>query len=147
MVTPDESAREILEVVPHIMHTIRRHMRSHSSPELSVPQFRTLAFLNRWPGASLSDVAENIGLTLPSMSKLVDGLVARQLVRREASPVDRRCITLALTSLGQRTFQAAYQATQVQLAELLTELNDAERTTVVAAMRALRPIFVVDREK
>lgn len=147
MSTPDEGAREILEVVPHIMHTIRTHMRSHSSAELSVPQFRTLAFLNRWPGASLSDVAENIGLTLPSMSKLVDGLVTRQLVQREASPVDRRCITLALTSLGQTSFQAAYQATQIQLAELLTKLNDTERATVVAAMSALRPIFVVDREE
>lgn len=147
MSAPDDGAREILEVVPHIMHTIRTHMRSHSSAELSVPQFRTLAFLNRWPGASLSDVAENIGLTLPSMSKLVDGLVARQLVRREASPVDRRCITLALTSLGQTSFQAAYQATQVQLAELLTALNDTERATVVKAMQVLRPIFVVAREE
>src|SRR5262245_1667093 len=122
-ISADECAREILEVVPLIMRVIRTYMRAHSISELSVTQFRTLAFLNRHPGASLSDVAEQIGLTLPSMSKLIDGLVARQLVLRDVSPADRRCITLALTPLGQTTFQAARQATQVHLGQLLAGLT------------------------
>lgn len=142
----DECAWEVLEVVPQIMRAIRTHMRSHSSSELSVPQFRTLAFLNRYPGASLSDVAEHIGLTLPSMSKLIDGLVARQLVARELSPTDRRCVTLVLTPLGQTTFEAARRATQVQLSQLLAKLSDSERTTVAQAMQILHPIFTPDHK-
>lgn len=141
-----DCAREVLEVVPFIMRVIRAQMRSYSAPELSVPQFRTLAFLNRNPGSSLSDVAEHIGLTLPTMSKLVDSLVMHQLVTREVSQADRRCIILGLTSAGQTTFQAARQATQIQLAQLLAGLTDSERETITQAMQILRPVFTPEHE-
>jgi DNA-binding MarR family transcriptional regulator len=145
-VSPEECAREILEVVPLIMRAIRAEMRSHRTPDLSVPQFRTLAYLSRHAGASLSDVAEHIGLTLPSMSKMMDGLVTRQLVTREICPSDRRRVTLALTTLGWATWQSSREATQAHLSQLLVALSATERATVVQAMQALRPIFMSGRE-
>ncbi len=145
-VSSDECARDVLEVVPLIMRAIRAEMRSHRTPDLSVPQFRTLAYLSRHEGASLSDVAEHIGLTLPSMSKMVDGLVTRQLVTRETSPSDRRRVTLRLTPLGQTTWQSAREATQAHLSQRVAALSAAKRATVVTAMQALRPIFMPGRE-
>jgi DNA-binding MarR family transcriptional regulator len=141
-ISTDECTREILEVVPLIMRTIRAEMRSQRTPDLSVPQFRTLGFLSRHAGASLSDVAEHIGLTLPSMSKLIDGLVKRELVSRETFPQDRRCVTLELTAQGQATWQAARQATQAHLAGRLQALSEPERAALVSALQALRPIFM-----
>ena len=63
----DECARQVLEIVPLVMAAIRTEIRTHRGSELSVPQFRVLIFLNRHAGASLSDIAEHLGLTLPSM--------------------------------------------------------------------------------
>jgi len=140
----DECTREVLEVVPLMMQVIRTQMRSQRIPGLSVPQFRTLAYLQRHPGATLSDVAEHLGLTLPSMSKLIDGLVGQDLVTREVSPADRRYLTLILSPLGQTTFQSARQATQIQLARLLATLSDAERAIIIQAMQALRPLCTLE---
>lgn len=140
-VSPEECAREILEVVPLIMRAIRSQMRSHRMSDLSVPQFRTLAFLGLRQGASLSDVAEHIGLTRPSASKLIDGLVARSLVSRKGSPVDRRRIQLALTSEGGVTLRAAWSAAQADLASRMAGLPSGEQATVGKAMRALRSLF------
>jgi DNA-binding MarR family transcriptional regulator len=137
----DSCAQEILEVVPLIMRAIRAQMRQHRALDLSVPQFRTLAYLNFYQGASLSDVAEFIGLSLPSMSKLVDGLVVRQLVVREISPHDRRRVTLALTATGREAFQAAREATQAYLARRLAELPAEELALVRQSMQILRPLF------
>lgn len=137
----DNCAQSVLEVVPLIMRTIRAEMRRHRGFDLSVPQFRTLVFLNHYQGSSLSDVAEFVGLTLPSMSKLIDGLVMRQLVKREILPSDRRCVTLALTPLGQATLQTAREATQAYLAQRLAQLSTQERATVEQAMQILRPLF------
>jgi len=145
-ISVDECAQEVLEVVPLIMRAIRAEMRRHRGFDLSVPQFRTLAFLNHYQGASLSDVAEFVGLTLPSMSKLMDGLVIRQLVKREISSSDRRCVTLALTPLGQATLQSAYEATQTYLAQRLVRLPSQERATVRQAMQILRPLFITSYE-
>ena len=146
-VTPNETAGELMDVVPRVMRVLRAQMRSHRAADLSVPEFRTLAFLNGHAGASLSDVADHIGLTLPSMSKLLDGLVERKLVTRESDAGDRRRVTLMLTGRGRAILQAAHGPTQAYLAEVLSALSPAERATVVQAMRALRPLFVSDREK
>ncbi len=144
--SPVLEARQVLDVVPLIMCAIRREMRSHRSADISVPQFRTLAFLNEHEGASLSDAAEFIGLTLPSMSKLVDGLVTRGLVTRQTHPGDRRRMTLTLTGAGQEFHQSARQATQDCLARRLALLSDSDRAAVMRAMEALCLVFMPSDE-
>jgi DNA-binding MarR family transcriptional regulator len=139
--SPNACAQEVLEVVPLVMRTIRAEMRSHRTPELSVPQFRALGFIDRNPGASLSEAADYLGLTLPSMSKIVDGLVARQLVVRQTHPNDRRRMILTLTHSGQTTLEASRTSTRACLAEMLASLTDNQRATIVKAMEMLRPVF------
>ena len=136
-----ECAREVLEVVPLVMRGIRAELRKHRGGDISVPQFRTLLFLNRHEDASLSEVAEHIGLTLPSMSSMVDGLVTRGLATRETHPSDRRRMTLRLTAHGHATLRSALETTETYLRELFRTLPLTERGTVVQAMQTLRPIF------
>ena len=140
----DECARQVLETVPLVMRTVRAEMRRHRAADLSVPQFRTLTFLSRQAGASLSQVAEHIGLTLPSMSSLVEGLVERKLILRKTHSVDRRRVTLTLTARGQSVLEAAHGATQAALAKKLAALAPQDRTIVVQAMQAVHPIFEPD---
>jgi DNA-binding MarR family transcriptional regulator len=109
-----------------------------------VPQFRVLSFLNRQPGASLSAVADHIGLTRPAMSILVDGLVNRKLVDRETDPGDRRRLTLSLTRQGQSLYTAARQRTQARLAARLEALSPARRQALAATLEQLRELFVPD---
>jgi DNA-binding MarR family transcriptional regulator len=144
--SPDSCAQEILEVVPAVMRIIRAEMRRHRTADLSVPQFRTLAFIDRQADASLSDVAEHIGLTLPSMSKIVDGLVTRKLVTRQTHPTDRRRMTLTLTARGQTALQSSRAATRACLAEDLAALSDRQREIVTQALEILQPIFTPQGE-
>ena len=144
--SPDACAQEILEVVPAVMRVIRAEMRRHRTADLSVPQFRTLAFIDHNADASLSNVAENIGLTLPSMSKIVEGLVVRKLVTRQTSATDRRRMTLALTARGLTALQASRDATRACLAEDLAGLTERQRDTIAHAMEILRPVFTPQGE-
>jgi len=137
----DETAREILETVPLVMRTIRTHMRRSRSHNLSVPQFRALGFMRRNPGSSLSEVAEHIGLTLPSMSKLIDGLVARGLVERRIHPDDRRRITLNLTGKGSGLLRSARESAKESLAWTLSRLSERERAAIDQAMQILHGLF------
>jgi DNA-binding MarR family transcriptional regulator len=138
---PADCAREILAAVPLVMHTIRTEMRSQREPDLSVPQFRVLNYLNRHEGASLSEVAEFLGLTLPSVSKMVDGLVGRGLVSRQMAVEDRRRVVLAPTAQGRSARQAALQVTESRLAERLAPLPASRRRTIMEAMQVLASIF------
>jgi DNA-binding MarR family transcriptional regulator len=141
LLSSDECARQVVEVVPLIMRALVGEMRRHDATELSVPQFATLAFLSRNEGACLSDAADHFGLKLPSMSKMIDGLVARGLVLRRTNPTDRRRITLALSESGQDALQLAREATRVFLAERLSALTAPQLAAVVQTMGILRPLF------
>jgi DNA-binding MarR family transcriptional regulator len=137
----DECTREVIETVPLVMRTIRSELRRHGAQELSVPQFRVLGFLNRNKGSSLSEVAEHIGLTLPSMSALIDGLVNRNLATRRTHPYDRRRMTLELTQRGENILRSARDATNTYLAERLQSLSREDRSKVAESMRILRSVF------
>ena len=137
----DDCARTLIEVIPEVMQVIRTEIRRQRGPDLSVLQLRVLAFLDRNPGAPLSAVAEHVGLTLPSMSTQVTGLVERALVNRAVSLADRRYVTLTLTPKGQTILQAALLGAQVSVAQVVARLSMDERATVMQALRLLRFIF------
>ena len=139
--SPEESARELLEVIPVVMRDIRSQMRSRRSPDLTVPQFRALGFVDRNRGSSLSDVAYHMGLTLPSTSKLVDGLISRGLMAREEHPDDRRRLKLAVTRRGLSTLETSRSGTLAYLSAKLGNASGEQRELIVGAMGALRSIF------
>ena len=135
-------AQELMDTSPQIMQLIRVEMRRGRGSDISVPQFRSLTFIQRNPDSSLSNLAEHLGLTLPSVSKLVDGLVKQKLVIRQESAVDRRRLTLVLTQAGASIVNSSRAGAQANLAKKLSCLSEDELETISKAMQFLRPVFV-----
>jgi DNA-binding MarR family transcriptional regulator len=140
-VSSEECAREIIDVVPLVMRVIRSEMRAQRGPDITVPQFRSLRFISRCPDVTLSDVAIYIGLTLPSMSKMIDGLVNRGLITRNPSSIDRRCIVLTVTKRGNEILKTAQDNTQAVITKTLSTLSNDEREVVVRSMLILQRSF------
>ena len=137
----EESARKLLEVVPIIMQDIRSEMRRRRSLDLTVPQFRTLAFVNRNEGSSLWEVAHHMGLTPPSTSRLVDNLIARGLMERTDHPTDRRRVKLTVTDRGVSILEASTQGTLLYLTDKLSGLDADTIAVIDKAAEVLRSIF------
>jgi MarR family transcriptional regulator for hemolysin len=137
----EESARKLLEVVPIIMQDIRSEMRSRRSLDLTVPQFRALAFVNRNEGSSLWEVARHMGLTPPSTSRLVDGLIARGLMARNDHPADRRRVRLTVTGQGLTILEASTEGTASYLADKLSGVDADNREVIDKAVETLRAVF------
>ena len=141
-----DNAQQIVDVVPLVMRTIRNRLRERRVADINVPQFRVLLYLNRNHGTSLSDLADHIGLTPPSMSKLIDGLVVRKLVSRGAYRGDRRRVSLSLTSQGRDKLNAAYACTQKFLIGKMSCLSEEDLKTIFRAMQVLQGLFVLEEE-
>jgi DNA-binding MarR family transcriptional regulator len=140
-VTPEESAGELLEVVPIVMKEIRSQMRSQGSTDLTVPQFRTLAFVNRNQGSPLCKVADHMGLTPPSASTLVDGLIKRGMMTREEHPDDRRRVRLTVTGPGQEILETSTRGTMAYLEKTFSSVSAEDREAITKAMKILRITF------
>ena len=140
-VSPEVCSRVLLDGLPAVMWFIRRQMRKHRSGGLSVPQFRALALLDRFPTATLSAVAEYMGTSQPSASRLITGLVSKGFVTRRECVKDRRQINLVLTPRGRSALETARQATQQRMAERIQALSEADRSMIAGSMRVLNEMF------
>jgi DNA-binding MarR family transcriptional regulator len=134
-------AHELLKVVPLLMGTIRVEMRSRRGANLTVMQFRALVYLDLNPGASLSAVAEHLGLTLPTVSAMIDGMVENGMVHRAECATDRRRVELSLTPRGENLLAKAINGTEKRLEEIISSLNPQERETVFEVMQLLQRLF------
>jgi DNA-binding MarR family transcriptional regulator len=143
--TAQECAKELLEVIPIVMWHVRAGVRANTRLSLSMPQFGAVVYLRHHEGASLSELAAYLGLTPPSASKLVDGLVAREMVSREPHRADRRRLMLTLTAEGRGVMRAAREAAVSELATTLSGSTASDRDIVIGAMRALRIAFARER--
>jgi long-chain acyl-CoA synthetase len=69
--------------------------------DLTLPQYRVLGILAEGSNAA-SGLAGRLAVRPPSVTALIDGLVARDLVERKQEEGDRRRIALCLTPAGVR---------------------------------------------
>jgi DNA-binding MarR family transcriptional regulator len=102
--------------------------------QVSVVQLRALTMLRGLQPASLVQLAEGIGVTPSTTSRLVDRLVAARLVDRRPSPESRRQIELRLSPDGEATLDR-YDALRVTtMSEALEQIPDDRRGAVVDAL-------------
>ena len=92
------------------------------SVELSLPQYRLLVFLSRRAELA-SGLADHLAVSPPTVTTLVDGLVARRLVERTADPHDRRRVRHELTASGRRALEAADAVLGERLKALASHLS------------------------
>jgi DNA-binding MarR family transcriptional regulator len=105
--------------------------RAAAARDLTLAQFRVLALIAAGDERS-SLLAERLAVAKPTITAVVDGLVDRTLVAREAVAGDRRSIRVALTPAG----VAALQAAEQEMAETLGRIFEhaRERDVLLAAL-------------
>jgi MarR family transcriptional repressor of emrRAB len=85
-----------------------------------------LVHLRFWPGCSVTDLGEVVGLSQPATVRLVERLVTRGLVRRDPG-VDARTHSLSPTAEGRRVADALLAQRTASLRPLLRDLGADER--------------------
>src|ERR1700692_1280816 len=92
--------------------------------DLSFTQLKALCALETdGEERSVKALAESLGVSLPAMSRAVDGLFERGFVRREEDTVDRRMKRVRLTDAGRAAPLALNEARLSALHELMDSLD------------------------
>ncbi len=104
--------------------------------ELTLPQYRVLVFLAD-RGRPATHVAALLGVTPSTVTSVVDGLVARDMVERSSDPADRRRVVLSLTRGGLRAVATGDRVVGAALDRLLGRLDDTEAETALVGLELL----------
>lgn len=144
----DRSKEQLTARLVGLMQLISSQVRpvppeEWSDVELTMPQWRTLALLNRGPGR-MSEVAAYLGSSLSSATSMIDRLVNKQLVARMQNPADRRVVSCRLTALGQAQVDWFWRMGRKKIEQVSDILNREELEAAVHAMEVL--LTAMDRQ-
>jgi long-chain acyl-CoA synthetase len=113
--------------------------------DLTLPQYRVMGILTEGSSAA-SGLADRMSVQRPSITALVDGLVAKGLVDRRQEDSDRRKVSLRLTDEGRRILTEADRVVDDYLASLASHLPSKDETTALRSFELWGRAMVASRE-
>jgi DNA-binding MarR family transcriptional regulator len=106
--------------------------------DITMSQAKVLHCAAVRPGASISWLAQRLGVTAPTMSGLVERLVDHRLVERVEDPHDRRVVMVNLTAEGWAEIDRFRDVGLTRFRQLIERLDDSELEHLAVGVSALR---------
>jgi DNA-binding MarR family transcriptional regulator len=105
--------------------------------DLTLPQWRALVLIDAGEGVRASDLAPRLGMSRPSMSRLVRRLERKALVSAAPDPSDGRAVILSSTPTGRRALRDTRVRRRRMVADALGRTGQAIPDTLDAGLRAI----------
>lgn len=132
-------AVSILQIIPSIMRLLAAELRRADTPVLP-PQLGALTILAE-NSCNLSELAEQHGVSLPTMSSTMSKLVSNGWVERHRSQADRRVVMLSITPAGRELIEEIGQTLLNRITAQLSEIPNEELTTLQDGLAILQTVF------
>lgn len=118
----------------HVSHAFKTRVERHG---VTVAEWVVLRALFDGDGVKPSELAATLGLTRGAVSKLVDRLVAKDLVSVRSDVHDGRAQIVALQATGRRLVPKLAALADENDAEAFGHLDPAQRAVLVATLKGL----------
>lgn len=102
----DEDALEFIRLISGFNRQIERSLEARLKPAgVSIEHFRVLDALARQNGMPMTELARHVLVDGPTLTKIVDRVIAAADVYRAADPGDRRKVLVFLSAKGRKRFE------------------------------------------
>ena len=105
---------------------------------LSVSEWRTMVVLGTHQALSAGEIVERSSMDKVAVSRAIKRMRAAKLLRRDIDGDDRRRAVLRLTEEGARAYGQLIPLVRQLEADLLENLSEAERETLLSLMERVR---------
>jgi DNA-binding MarR family transcriptional regulator len=117
-----------------------RAPRKSADEVVSLAQYHLLEPLLDGPLTN-REVAELAGVSSPTATRMVDGLVGRELVTRIEDPSDRRAVVISLTSAGRRALSDKTREYDQARRRIASALEADEQVVAADLLRRLAEVI------
>jgi DNA-binding MarR family transcriptional regulator len=94
---------------------------------VSIEEWRALALLSDGEGHPMAELAEYVFMTSPTVTRLIDRMVADNLVHRKVDAHDRRRVLVFATARGRRLQRKLDRILHAGDDEIVADVDDAAR--------------------
>jgi DNA-binding MarR family transcriptional regulator len=123
------------------LHLLRRLSQEDRATGVSPPRLSALSVLVFGGPTTIGFLAGIEGVTPPTMTRLVAGMVADGLVERQSDPTDRRVVRVMASERGRSLLLAGRDRRVSTLAAMIAPLTPKERRRLEAAARIIESML------
>jgi DNA-binding MarR family transcriptional regulator/GNAT superfamily N-acetyltransferase len=106
-----------------------------------LPEARLIYELGQRGESNASELSAELDLDMGYLSRLLQSLRARRLVRAKSSPQDARRTLLSLTASGRKQFKTLDARSREEVSGMLAKLPAAEQARLVGAMQTVESLL------
>ncbi|MGE0439426.1 MAG: MarR family winged helix-turn-helix transcriptional regulator [Gemmatimonadales bacterium] len=132
-----DAVAQVLAAYPVIHHALRQREVPAGEAVVSAHQATVLGHLDQRDGRTVGDLAQTLGLAMPTVSLLIDRLGRLGMVQRDRDAADKRRVLVRLTAAGAQVARDRSLLDPVRVRSLLEELTPDERAAGVAGLTTL----------
>ena len=131
--TPDSVVDAVLSA-SRVLVAVAARSLSDIAEEVTLTQYRTLVVLASRGPQNLVGLAEAVGVTPATATRMCDRLVKKRLIVRQSQQDDRRQVRLALTKKGLKLVSAVTDRRRREIEVILSTIASKEQTVLVQAL-------------
>lgn len=121
-----------------VFSSLVRHIDLRMQPlELTAMQWEPLLLLSLGRADTVAALARESGMDCGAMTRMLDRLEAKGLVRRQRNEADRRVVNLALTDKGQEAAAAIPPVIREELARHLKDFSATETALLINMLQRM----------
>jgi DNA-binding MarR family transcriptional regulator len=137
--TPEQVTEQLTALMKHLLVTTSRDFFGElEKAGISLTQIKSLAMLaDSEEPMSVKVLSDLMGLSVPGISRAVDGLVQRREIKRVEDPRDRRSKLLSVTPRGRRTHDRLLAIRMAGVRRFVDELEPEEQEALAHGLRAV----------
>jgi DNA-binding MarR family transcriptional regulator len=131
--------RELTALMKHLLVTTSRDFFGElEKAGISLTQIKSLTMLAECEEPlSVKALSDLMGLSLPGISRAVDGLVQRGEIKRAEDPRDRRSKLLSITPRGRSTYERLLVTRMEGVRRFVDELDPKEQDALAQGLSAV----------
>ena len=115
-------------------------IKNMNGSDLSISELHMLEAIHREPqkGRTITDIAQDLSITLPTVTVAVGKLAQKGYVRKQKGREDGRTVHVLLTEAGRRA-EVSHRFFHRQMVQAVTkDIPDAEREVLLKGLRNLK---------
>jgi DNA-binding MarR family transcriptional regulator len=137
---PSASPDSVIDAVltaSRVLVAVAARSLADVAEEVTLTQYRTLVVLASRGPQNLAGLAEAVGVTPATATRMCDRLVRKDLIRRRTERDDRRHLRVMLTEKGRALVDAVTARRRREIERIVSEIPPEEQVVLIQALGRL----------
>lgn len=132
---PDEIVDSVLRASRALVAVAARSLAA-AEDEVTLPQYRVLVLLSNRGAQRALDLADQLGVTQSTVTRMCDRLERKGLINRERPRDNRRVVITAISTRGQQLVDAVTRRRRTEIRTILRRMTTDDREALVSVLRS-----------